>query len=64
MMIVNYEVTFEIPVNLKKDIYIVSSENFLESFNRLFASYEELDTDWNVFICQTDTQIVTKEGIV
>lgn len=63
-MIVNYEVTFEIPVNLKKDIYIVSSENFLESFNRLFASYEELDTDWNVFICQTDTQIVTKEGIV
>lgn len=63
-MIVNYEVIFEIPVNLKKDIYIVSSENFLESFNRLFESYEELDTDWNVFICQTDTQIVTKEGIV
>ncbi len=63
-MIVNYEVTFEIPANLRKDIYIVSSENFLESFNRLFESYSELDAEWNVFICNTDTQIVTKEGIV
>lgn len=63
-MIVNYQVVFTVPKNLKKDVYIVSSENFLESFNRLFESYEELDAEWTVHISNTDTQIVTKEGIV
>lgn len=59
MTVVNYEVVFEIPVNLRKDVYIVSSENFLEKFNQLFYQYEqEIDAEWNVFIKHTDTHII------
>jgi pantothenate kinase type III len=60
MTIVNYEVTFTIPEHLKRDVYVVSSENFLENFNRLFESYEEMGVDFSVNIKHTDTQIITK----
>jgi hypothetical protein len=58
MTIVNYEVTFTIPEHLKRDVYVVNSENFLEHFNRLFESYEEMSVDFSVDIKHTDTQII------
>lgn len=58
MNVVNYQVVFHIPVNLKHDVYVVSSENFLEHFNRLFESYEERGVDFSVDIRHTDTQII------
>ena len=58
MTIVNYEVTFTIPENLKRDVYVVSSENFLRNFNRLFEVYEEMSLDFSVSITHTNTQIV------
>lgn len=60
MTIVNYEVMFNIPQQCKKDVYIVTSENFLEHFNRLFESYEEMNIDFSVSIKHTDTQIIGK----
>lgn len=58
MTIVNYEVVFKIPVNLRNDTYIVSSENFLQKFNSLFEYYEQLDAEFSVTINHTDTQII------
>ena len=58
MNVVNYQVIFHIPVNLKHDAYVVSSENFLEHFNRLFESYEDMGVDFSVEIRHTDTQII------
>ena len=59
MTIVNYEVVFRIPVNLRNDTYVVSSENFLQKFNSLFEEYEQLDAEFSVTIKHTDTQIIS-----
>ncbi len=59
MNVVNYQVTFTIPEHLKRDVYVVSSENFLEHFNRLFESYEEMSVNFSVDIKHTDTQIIS-----
>jgi hypothetical protein len=58
MTIVNYEVVFHIPQNIRHDVYIVTSTNFLEHFNRLFEEYEEMGVDFTTSIKHTDTQII------
>jgi hypothetical protein len=58
MTIVNYEVTFHIPAQIRQDVYIVTSTNFLEHFNRLFGEYEEKGVDFSTSIKHTDTQII------
>lgn len=59
MQIVNYEVTFYTPEQIRQDVYIVNSENFLTHFNKLFEEYELMGVAFSTSIKHTNTQIIT-----